>query len=227
VRNRLKDKVLKDGRIYYGYDLQEGDTAEIIADKYYGDAGLHWVVLMMNTTADGRFDIGMDYNTFVNYVQEKYQGMTMNTNSFSGDIIKGAYIVGATSGAEGIVLNWNAETGRISIQENQGQFQKGEQATTKLINGKGELLVGSMQFGQYRMVTLQATHHYEDTVNGVTLDYEQFLETPVSDRREVSNLIYEQEENQYKRTIALLKPEYIPQVVKEMKDMLDPKKTEV
>ena len=34
--------------LFYEYSVQEGDTPEIIAKKYYGDAELHWVVLIFN-----------------------------------------------------------------------------------------------------------------------------------------------------------------------------------
>lgn len=226
VRNKIKEIIRDDGRIFYGYDLQEGDTPEMIADKYYDDAGLHWIVLMMNTTPDGRWDVGMDYQTFSNYVNEKYRGVTLNTNSFSGNIKVGAKIKGLSSGAEGIVLSWNPSLagGRIGIDQTKGSFEKGEQANTIMISSTGESLEGSMQFGQYKIATLKATHHYEDIVRGIELDYKQWLNVPASERREVSNIVYEQEKNQGMRTIRLLKPIHVAQVVDELKDMLNPKK---
>ena len=30
------------------YDVQDGEAPEIIADKYYGDVGLHWTILIAN-----------------------------------------------------------------------------------------------------------------------------------------------------------------------------------
>lgn len=219
VRAKIKDIIRDNSKIYYGYDLTEGDTPEIIADKYYGDAGLHWVVLMMNTTPDGRWDVGMDYKTFTNFVTEKYPGVTMNTNSFAGDIKVGARIVGITSGAEGVVLGWNASTGRIVLDQIQGSFQKGEQANTTMLDWDGSLLSGQMQFGQYKVATLQATHHYEGR-NGLIMDYARWVQEAVEDRREVSNLVYETELNQQKRTVRLLKPIHVGLVVEEMKEFL-------
>jgi len=224
VRNKIKEILRDDGRIFYGYDLQEGDTPEMIADKYYDDAGLHWIVMMMNTTPDGRWDVGMDYQTFSNYVNEKYKGVTLNTNSFSGDIKVSAKIVGVTSGAEGIVLQWNPSTGRIGIDQTKGSFEKGEQANTVMISSDGTTLEGSMQFGQYKIATLKATHHYEDTVRGVEVDYNQWLSIPADERREVSNIVYEEELNNKNRTIRLLKPIHVAQVVDELKDLLNPDK---
>ena len=34
------------------YDVQDGETPEMIAYKYYGDAELHWVVLVINDVTD-------------------------------------------------------------------------------------------------------------------------------------------------------------------------------
>jgi len=227
VRNKIKDTLRTNGRIFYGYDLQEGDTPEIIADKYYDDAGLHWIVMMMNITPDGRWDVGMDYQTFSNYVNDKYKGVTLNTNSFSGDIKVGAKITGVTSGAEGIVLQWNPSTGRIGIDQSKGSFEKGEQANTVMIASDGTTLEGSMQFGQYKIATIKATHHYEDTKRGTEVDYTQWLSIPADERREVSNIVYEEELNQKSRTVRLLKPQYVDQVVQELKTLLNPDKAEV
>ena len=47
-RVKLRADALLGGAIFYNYQMQEGDNAEIIADKYYGSSQYHWVVLLMN-----------------------------------------------------------------------------------------------------------------------------------------------------------------------------------
>ena len=37
---------------YDYYDVIDGQTPEFIADRYYGDVGLHWLVLMTNDIID-------------------------------------------------------------------------------------------------------------------------------------------------------------------------------
>ncbi len=226
VRAAIKDIVKQNGKIFYEYEMQEGDTPEMIAHKYYEDVNLHWVILMTNDVFDGQFGFGMNYKTFTNYVNAKYPGITMNANSFSGDIPKGARITGLTSGAIGTVHDWNPSTSRMIILKTSGNFVKGEQATTVMVRDEGRL-EGGVQFGQYQIATTRATHHYENIVDGNTLDYEQFLETPVSDRREVSNIVYETELNDTKRKVKLIKPQYVQSVVEQMSSILNPKKTTV
>lgn len=34
------------------YDVQDGESPEMIAHKYYGDAGLHWTILIANDIQD-------------------------------------------------------------------------------------------------------------------------------------------------------------------------------
>ena len=58
--------------IFYTYDIQEGDTPELIASKYYGDPELHWVVLIFNDMYDPFYDWPMTYQQFVNYIDDKY-----------------------------------------------------------------------------------------------------------------------------------------------------------
>lgn len=58
--------------IFYQYDIQEGDTPEIIAHKYYGDAGYHWVVLLFNDIYDPYYDWPMTYQQFIAYINDKY-----------------------------------------------------------------------------------------------------------------------------------------------------------
>lgn len=220
VRAEIAEVVRENARLFYSYDLQDGDTPEMIAHKYYDDVSLHWVVLMTNLQDDGRFGFGMNYSTFVNYLKAKYPGITMNANSFSGDIVPGARIY--NDDAEGTVLNWDPSTSKIIIQEVSGSFAKGGQAETIIIR-KNETLTGQLQFGQYRTATDRATHHYENTTTGDILDYAQFVEVPVDERREVSNLVYEQELNLERRGIRLIKPEFVQSIVTQMTKILSDK----
>jgi len=56
----------------YEYDIQDSDTPEIIASKFYGDSERHWIVLMFNNITDPQFDWPMDYKTLIRFIDEKY-----------------------------------------------------------------------------------------------------------------------------------------------------------
>ena len=54
------------------YDVQDGESPEIIAHKYYNDVGLHWTILIVNDIVDYYHDWPMSAQTFEQYVKEKY-----------------------------------------------------------------------------------------------------------------------------------------------------------
>jgi hypothetical protein len=58
--------------VCYEYDVQDSDTPEIIADKFYGDSERHWIVLMFNDITDPQFDWPMDYRTLISFIDSKY-----------------------------------------------------------------------------------------------------------------------------------------------------------
>jgi hypothetical protein len=225
-RAKIRDYIKKNTSIFYDYKLQEGDNAEIIAYKYYGNVKFYWVILMMNDIADARFDMGLDYKSFTSYVNCKYPGVTLNVTSVNGLLRKGARITGQISGAEGIILDWNSSTKQISIEETKGEFQTGEQANTMIIVDEGKI-TSTVTFGQSKVGRIQAVHHYENTVDNIIIDRDAYFELPSNQRRIVSNLTYEQELNEEKRNIRLLKKEYVPKVIKEIELLMNPKKAVV
>jgi hypothetical protein len=56
----------------YEYNVQDSDTPEIIADKFYGDSERHWIILMFNDITDPQFDWPMDYRTLISFIDNKY-----------------------------------------------------------------------------------------------------------------------------------------------------------
>lgn len=67
------EQTLKDNSsAFYKYSVQDSDTPEIIAYKYYGSSERHWVVLLFNDIIDPQFDWPLKYDTFINFVDKKY-----------------------------------------------------------------------------------------------------------------------------------------------------------
>ena len=67
------EQTLKDNSsAFYKYSVQDSDTPEIIAYKYYGSSERHWVVLLFNDIIDPQFDWPLRYDAFINFVDEKY-----------------------------------------------------------------------------------------------------------------------------------------------------------
>lgn len=72
VRLGVLKSIKQNSSLYYPYMIQDGDTPEMIADKYYGHPEYHWVVMMMNDVVDPFYDWPLDYARFSSYMSSKY-----------------------------------------------------------------------------------------------------------------------------------------------------------
>ena len=54
------------------YDVKEGETPELIADKLYGNPEFHWVVLMMNDVVERYHQWPMSRRQFLAHLNDKY-----------------------------------------------------------------------------------------------------------------------------------------------------------
>ena len=68
VRAKVKVNTL----FFDTYDVKEGETPEIIADKLYGDPELHWVVLFVNSITDRYHQWPMSSSQFLAFINDKY-----------------------------------------------------------------------------------------------------------------------------------------------------------
>ena len=57
---------------FFDYSIQEGETAQMIAHKLYGDVTLEWIVYLTNQIHDPYYDWPMDTYTFETYIRSKY-----------------------------------------------------------------------------------------------------------------------------------------------------------
>jgi len=72
VRYQLQEILKSRAALYYQHDIQEGQSAEFIADKYYGDSTLDWIIFITNDIIDPQYDLPMDYQQFVAFIKSKY-----------------------------------------------------------------------------------------------------------------------------------------------------------
>lgn len=72
ARASVIPELLKSPAIYYNYDIQDGDTPEIIAHKYYGDSYRYWILLLANEILDPQWEWPMSGKVFGDYISAKY-----------------------------------------------------------------------------------------------------------------------------------------------------------
>jgi len=72
ARASIVQDLLNNPMQFYEYAVQEGDTPEIVADKYYGDPFKYWIVLFSNQVLDPVWEWPMSYASFLEYIDSKY-----------------------------------------------------------------------------------------------------------------------------------------------------------
>ena len=72
ARSSIIQSLLSNSLIFYNYDIQDGDTPEIVAYKYYGDIYRYWIVLFSNQIIDPQWDWPLNSKVLQQYIFNKY-----------------------------------------------------------------------------------------------------------------------------------------------------------
>jgi hypothetical protein len=71
-RVKLRQSIRTGSFLFDNYDVQDGERPEDIAFKLYGDAELHWVVLMTNNVTDRYYQWPLTQPQFQEHLEDKY-----------------------------------------------------------------------------------------------------------------------------------------------------------
>jgi len=164
--------------VYYEYNIQDSDTPEIIANKFYGDSEKHWVVLMLNQIVDPQFDWPLDQRTIISFINEKYSA--------------------------------NASVGQSGITWAQGNIHSYYKIETRTTNSTNTELQTKLQVDSntYANVAASTTNLLLEDGNSITITISKETKTYYD---------YEVEQNENKRTIKLLKPEFVSPIEDELR----------
>jgi hypothetical protein len=69
---RFRKEVLENVTLFDEYDIVDGETPEIIAEKIYGDPEYHWIIMLANQKYDYISDFPLDYTSLIKWVAKKY-----------------------------------------------------------------------------------------------------------------------------------------------------------
>ena len=154
-------KELRDNTSVYDlYDINDGETPEIVANKVYGDPQLHWVLLIANDIIDPRFDWPMSYYNLLQYCIAKYG-------------------------------------------ENQIYNHHHHVNSSNFITPDGRLLENESTFSSIIPIVFQSTNSIES---------ELLLENTDLNLIPVTNFDYENEINESKRLIRIIKPAVVSEI---------------
>lgn len=69
---RLRRDILSNVTLYDEVDIVDGETPEVIAEKYYGSAEYHWVVMLCNEKYDYRTDFPLPESVLIKHIASVY-----------------------------------------------------------------------------------------------------------------------------------------------------------
>lgn len=69
---------------FIDYDIKDGERPEHIANRVYGDANHHWLVLLANDITDPYYGWYMSQITLEQYIQKRYSGIAIYFTEPSG-----------------------------------------------------------------------------------------------------------------------------------------------
>jgi hypothetical protein len=96
IRTEVIPSLLNNPLLFYSYNVQDGDTPEIIADKYYGDSYRYWIVLFANQIIDPQWQWPMNQNLFNDYIVDKYKNATANSLNISANTVTSGQVLAYT-----------------------------------------------------------------------------------------------------------------------------------
>ena len=171
--------------MYYKYDISDGETPEIIADKLYGSPEKHWIILSVNNIKNPQFDWPLRYNDLTKYIDIKYRGATY-----------------ANTANTGTGLSWSkSHTHSYYITEKRVMPSGSDLTETIIIDA--------------------ATFANTNTTSTVVYTlYDSSNVTITTTKSSISYYEYEIEANEDKRTIDILRPEFVKTIEQEFRNTI-------
>lgn len=214
-RVRFNSKILNNVSVFYKYQLQDGDTPEIVAYKEYGDAEYHWIIIMLNDIKDPQFDFPLNIDALERMIIKKY-GYTGNSH---GEKIAQAY---------NNIHHYELETTKtlvevggattINVTSSIVTLNQYSYKTNSLVSFSGDPTIQYVYpQNTSNTVYFKANNSGQNTASSANATSSLKI---VEKYKPIYVYEYELEQNEKKREIKLLKQEYISSVSNELEVML-------
>lgn len=206
LRVALREEIKNNLTIYDEYDVKDGETPEIVADKFYNDPTLHWVILHINEILDPRFSWVHSVNNLSLYVSGKYNdvnGIHHYEDDNTGEQVNGNVYLNSSAQfvnyyTDNVVVNLtNTGIGYIT--------SKISSSNVSLVVTDGGFKVGD----QVRLL---------DNANAVA---NVTISSTIPGMTAITNLLVEDRNNEARRRIKVLKPQYVQGVIDELTYILE------
>jgi hypothetical protein len=224
---RVRKEVLENITLYDEYDMMDGETPEIVAEKVYGNPELHWVIMLVNQRYDYIQDFPMSSLELEQYVKSVYgeeniynvhhyekDGLVVEgqanlvvplniaTLAKVNDFITDGAFNSSTTRANARIQSIDIPSRTLNLMMDYGRFETG-----RLIN------INSIVTDILGTTALSPVASFTVGTNAFTLDDGYFP---------ITNYEYEIRKNESKRTIKLISSQLINQFVNEYMSLVTP-----
>ena len=221
---RFRKQIFENITLYDEYDIEEGQTIEMIAEKIYGNPEYHWIIMLFNEKYNYADDYPMtevELNTYINdtygdarYATHHYevndelvipkQELTIKATTTINSLYYlskvGDTIKGVESGATGIIASMDREARTFIVQLVNEPFIAGE----------------TLEFYGLRFNEGLDRHDYSLYAIEYVVESIRYTE----DIKRITNEEVEMRINESKRRIKLISPELVSQIITEFEDLL-------
>jgi len=219
-RLAILKSILSNTSSYYVYDIEAEDTPEIIAEKVYGDAGAGWIVIYANQIVDPQFDWMMNDDVFKKYLIHKY-GSVENAQTSVHHYEK---VIETTLNGQTSTAVYTIDRARITENE----LTVPDSTFNDYINNFS--VDSDMYTVDSSELTVDITIYSEDSIIGsLNTEVNKTFNTytigdqtiqEVTYARVVTNYDYENDINDSRRQIKVIKNTYYDQIMREFRTMV-------
>lgn len=202
-RTSIIREALTNSSSYMRYIIQDGDTPEILASKIYGDPQAHWMILYANDMLDAQYDWPMTSTVFPKYIADKYRSQAEDD---LGPGLQDYQVVSWTQDVDNVASQHHYE--KVIRRENQAEQTTEE---TRFVINRTKLTNNALDVPYDYYDGPGSLAAIQDVVpTNLTVDGQTVIETVY--RNSVTYYDYENELNEAKRTIRIIKKEYYNQL---------------
>ena len=215
IRSKFLSNVVTNSALYDEYNIVDGETPETTAAKFYGDSGLHWIILQSNDILDPRFGWPLAPFDLKKFAEGKYTNINgvHHYEDNSGDIV--------TANVKLRVRRHNITDANVSKRPDDvvvGDVFVNNTGvgvavvTNRESNRNFDVLVSKGGFVRDDVFFLSSNVNY--VCNVVRVEEVNDGSTPVT------NILFEDNENEKKRQIKILNVDLIPDVIFEFESLM-------
>jgi hypothetical protein len=211
---RFRKEVLNNIAVYDEYDIIDGETPEIIAEKIYGNPEYHWIIMLANQRYDYLTDFPLPepelveagkavFNPSFTATSWSYSGTTITVTKAIHELLSSPTTTVTLSGA---TATTNAPNGTHTVTSVTADTFTFTVATAPTGTAGGTVKVKTNGRENY-------SHHY---VNAAGYN----VNSDAVGALNVTNMEWFRTENEEKRRIKIISPRIINTILKDYKDLL-------